>query len=137
MADERHYVVVLRARSTARFKPEEGVEVLLGAGSDSTPAVRVRLRTRWVEEGHEAPMPRELWIEGRGSASSLDEAVSKIAPMGRYLSAILSFTANTPVDVPDVHIAFDATPGSPDREFLEFFIPDESGLPSEGRIARP
>lgn len=133
---QKTYVVVLRARSSARFMPEEGFEVSFGDVPGSFGSVRFRVRTRWVDEGHEAPIPRELWIEGRGPAPSLDHAVANFGATGRVFSNLLSFTADTSVEVPEVHVAYDATPGVSEREFLEVFMPDERGHPREGRIAR-
>ncbi|MCA1702087.1 MAG: hypothetical protein LC808_01970 [Actinobacteria bacterium] len=137
VGSQKTYVVVLRARSSARFMPEEGFEVFFGDVPGSAGPVRFRVRTRWVDEGHEAPMPRELWIEGRGPAPSLDHAVAKFGATGHLFRNLLSFTANTSVEVPEVHVAYDATPGATEREFLEVFMPDERGHPREGRIARP
>lgn len=94
------------------------------------------MQTRWVDEGHEAPTPRELWIEARGPAPSLDHAASKFGAIGRYLSTLLSFTANVEVGMPEVHIAYDASSGQEEREFLEVFLPDERGHLKEGRIAK-
>jgi hypothetical protein len=133
---QRTYNVVLRARSAARFKPEEGNEFLFASVPDCQGAVRFRTRTRWVNEGHEAPLPRELWIEGRGPAPSLDLAVSRFTAIARYLTTLIAFTANTQVGTPEAHIAFDATNGERDRDFLEVFLPDERGHPSEGRLVQ-
>jgi hypothetical protein len=130
------YVVVLRARSAARFKPEEGGEFFLSSVPDCAGPVRFRLRTRWADEGHDAPVPRELWVEARGSAPSLDHAVSRFTAVARYLTTLVAFTANTQVGVPEPHIAYDASDGSPRREFLEVFVPDERGHPSEGRLIK-
>lgn len=61
---EAEYVVVLRARSSARFLPEEGWELNL----DSVPglglgAVRVRAFTRWAPYG-ESSVPSDPWSLG-------------------------------------------------------------------------
>src|SRR5437870_5294458 len=61
---QKTYVVVLRARSSARFLPENGFETFFGDVPGCAGPVRFRLRSRWVDEGHEAPIPRELWIRG-------------------------------------------------------------------------
>jgi hypothetical protein len=70
---------VLRARSSARFLPEEGWELILDAapGLDLGPA-RVRTFTRRVTDGGH-PLPRELIVEVRGHAASLDGAITKFA----------------------------------------------------------
>ena len=135
-AKQRTYVLVLRARSSVRFFPNEGFEVFFGNIPGAAGPVRIRLRTRWVDEGHEAAIPRELWIEARGPAPSLDDAVAKFGASGRFFSNLLALTANTSVDLPEVHVAYDASEGTKEREFLEVFLPDERGHPREGRMVQ-
>jgi hypothetical protein len=60
-----------------------------------------------------------------------------LLPPGRFLATLLAFCANTAVETPEVHIAYDASEGSTEREFMEVFLPDEGGHPREGRLARP
>jgi hypothetical protein len=127
--EQRTFIIVLRAPSSARFKPEEGQEIFLPNLPGIAGTVRLRLRTRWVDEGFEAPIPRELWIEALGPAPSLDEAVSKFSAAGRLLATLLAFCANAAVGTPEVHIAYDASAGRTEREFLEVFLPDERATP--------
>lgn len=130
------YIVVLRARSSARFLPEEGWElnlsevVQLGLGP-----VRVRTFTRWVANG-ERSLPRELIVEVRGQAISLDEAAAKFGMIARPIATIAGFVANVRVGPLEVHLAYDCTAGSTERLFLETFLPDERGAVTEGRIIR-
>ncbi|MGN9909365.1 hypothetical protein ACTMTJ_17615 [Phytohabitans sp. LJ34] len=56
--------------------------------------------------------------------------------MARYLAALLAFTANTQVGIPETHLAYDASDGVTHRDFLEVFVPDERGHPGEGRLVR-
>jgi hypothetical protein len=133
---QRTYIVVLRARSSARFLPEEGFSVSFNDVPGCAGPVRFGLRTRWVDEGHAAPLPRELWIEARGPAPSLDHAITVFGSFGRSFANLLAFTANTPAETPEVHLAYDATPGVTEREFVEIFLADERGHPREGQIAR-
>jgi hypothetical protein len=133
---KKTFIVVLRARSSARFKPEEGQEISFSGLPGIAGTLRLRVRTRWVDEGFEAPTPRELWIEALGPAQSLDEAVAKSSAAARLLATLLAFCANTAVETPEVHIAYDASEGCTEREFMEVFLPDEKGQPREGRLAR-
>jgi hypothetical protein len=57
--------------------------------------------------------------------------------LARYLAAIVAFTANVQTGVPEVHIAYDSTPGEARRDFMEVFLPDEQGAPSSGRRIEP
>jgi len=136
LLQQRTYVVVLRARAAARFLPNEGFEASFDDVPRCNGTVRTRLRTRWVDEGHDAPLPRELWIEARGPAPSLDDAVTMFGSSGRFFGNLLAFTTNTAVETPEVHVGFDATDGNEEREFLEVFVPDQRGHPSEGKIVR-
>ena len=133
---QHNFIVVLRARSSARFRPEAGQEFFISGLPGIVGTVRMRLRTRWVDEGFEAPTPRELWIEALGPAPTLDEAIAKFSAAGRLLATLLAFCANTSVKTPEVHIAYDASSGCTERAFLEVFLPDERGHPREGRLAQ-
>ncbi len=136
MTEWSQYVVVLRALSSARFLPEEGWELNL----DAVPglglgAIRVRAFTRWVASG-ESSMPRELVVEVRGRAVSLDEAISKFEVIARPVATMIGFVANVRVGPLEVHLAYECAAGSRERPFLEVFVPDERGAVTEGRIVR-
>jgi hypothetical protein len=130
------YVVVLRARSAARFLPEEGWELLLDAvpGLGLGP-VRIRAATRWVAVGGHT-LPRELIVEVRGHATSLDEAVAKFGTVARPIATMAGFVANVRIEELDVHLAYDSTPGKTERAFAEVFLPDEQGGVTDGRFIR-
>jgi hypothetical protein len=129
------YVVVLRTRSAARFLPEEGCELVLNVPNLDLQGVRVRTFTRWVDEGGKE-LPRELIIEVRGHAGSLDEAAAKFSVIARLIATMAGFVANVRVGALELHLAYDSTPSFVDREFLETFVPDERGTVSAGRIIR-
>jgi hypothetical protein len=129
------YVVVLRAPSAARFLPEEGWELVLNAPNLDLEGIRVRTFTRWVNEAGKE-IPRELVVEVRGYAGSLDEATAKFGAVARPIATVVGFVANVRVGSLEVHLAYDCTPSSDHREFLEVFVADERGRVSEGRIIR-
>lgn len=128
------YVVVLRARSAARYLPEGGFEFnVAGAPALVIGAVRIRAFTRWVAAGNDQ-LPRELTIEVRGLADSLDEATERFYRMAQPVALMTSFVANVRVGVPEVFLAYECTPDSTERPFLEVFLPDETGGVSDGRM---
>ena len=127
------YAVVLRARSSARFLPEEGCEFNLTQPGPDPGQVRVRTFTSWVASG-EHSLPRELIVEVRGRVPSLDEAVTKFPMVARPIATMAGFVANVRVGPADVHLAYDCTADHDEREFLEAFLADEQGGVSEGRI---
>lgn len=132
---QSEYIVVLRARSSAKFLPEEGWELFMSVPRLDLQGVRVRTFTRWVDEGG-IQLPRELVLEVRGHAGSLDEAVGKFAALARPIATVVAFVANVQVGALEVHLAYDCAPSGEDREFLETFLSDERGAVSEGRIIR-
>jgi len=117
------YIVVLRAPSSARFVPEDGWELNLAVPSLDLDAVRVRCYTRWVDDGP-LSLPRELVLELKGPAGSLDEAVTKFAMIARQVANMIGFVTNVLVGPPEVHLAYDASPASEERGLLEVFIAD-------------
>ncbi len=96
--------------------------------------VQFIFRTRYVNEGLEDAVPREMWIEARGEANcSLDDAMREYARVANLLGPVISFAANAPVGHMDIHLAYDATPDLDRHEFFENFLPDERGRPRSGR----
>lgn len=136
MTDLREYVVVLRASSAARFLPEKGCRLDLDDIEGVEGRLEVKLRTRWVNSGFEAPIPRELWIEARGKFASVDNAAALASAVSSSLCVLLAFCANTYVGTPELHLAFDASADCSEREFVQSFLPDETGLIKEGRIVK-
>jgi hypothetical protein len=120
-----------------RFRPEQGSVFTFQDMPDAHGDLVLRIRTRWVDDGHEEPLPRELWLEGKLRADSMDEAISIATRCARLLVAIGAFCANVRSGIPEVHLAYDSTPGQDEHEFMEVFLPDETGMPSEGRLVEP
>jgi hypothetical protein len=67
------YIAVYRARSAARFFPNEGLGMTVSSPQLPLGPVRFRSITRWVGE-EPLSLPRELIVEARGPAASLDDA---------------------------------------------------------------
>jgi hypothetical protein len=134
----KDYVVVLQAEAAARLMPEVAVQVpmngLPGAVGGQT---TFRVRTKWEDIGLEHPTPRHLWIEARLTANSIDDAIRLASAASQPLALAAAFVANAATGVPEVHLAFDATDGAAEREFLEVFIADRIGLPGEGSALDP
>ena len=91
--------------------------------------VQVRISTRWDDPGLDHPVPRELWMAVRSMAPSIDAAVRSAANAASAIAMIISFCVNAVVEPPALHVAFNSTVGLSRREFMEAFVPDESGLP--------
>jgi hypothetical protein len=81
-------------------------------------------------------VPRELIVEVRGRAGSLEEAAGKFQLIASPIGTLTGFTANVKVSPLQVHLAYESTAGAADRPFLEVFLPDEQGAVPDGRLVR-
>ncbi len=125
------YVVVLESSSASRFGlVQPSLEFVMPTPYES---VKLLFRTKHLNEGYDALVPRRLWIDARGPAPSLDEAIDTFRAMARALVNLISFSANASVDVPDPALAFDITPGIDKREFRQVYMSDVQGIPRQGR----
>ena len=106
------YVVVLRARSAPRFAGGRLRVQHRGTGPSSRPCASPDIH------GEAAPgyaLPRELIVEVRGPAPSLDEAVMKFATIARPIATMAGFVANVQVGLLEVHLACDCAPDHDNR----------------------
>lgn len=128
------YVVVMGADADAWFLPEDGPMQVLAVRSPVGP-FDITLQTRFVDEGHTASVPREMWVEARGSAETdLKAAINAYANASAGLLPIIAFAANAYVDDLELKIAYDATETSTQRAFFQSFVREEGGtVPRPGR----
>jgi hypothetical protein len=82
-----------------------------------------------VDEGFDAKVPRELWVEARGRAPSLDDALDAFyAPSGNIMK-VIGIVANAATGSLHRRLAFSAEGGDTEHEFAQDFFPLETGLP--------
>lgn len=125
------FITVLRAPSSALLLPDEGFEI-----NFPQQATRVRLRTQWQHRGLEHPVPGDLWVEVRGENASLDVAVQRHASLARGVATFVAFVANAAVEPLEIELAYDATEGRTEREYLQVFIREASPIPKGGRFVQ-
>lgn len=128
------YVVVIRAGSRLRFSPRENLQINAIIASRH---VTFTFQTRYIEDNFEAAVPREIWIEARGQAESLNEAVEFFTNFANSILSVISFCANGYAGECIFHLAYDNTPQKNEREFFEQFVSDEKGLPLPSRVIKP
>ena len=127
-ADSSEYTVLLRSRSGARVRLGYYIDISDfpdGMGGQ----VQVRISTRWEDLGLDYPVPRELWMAIRSKAPDVDAAVRSATNAASALAMIISFCVNAVVEPPALHVVFNSTEGLSRREFMEVFVPGESGHP--------
>jgi len=130
----RPYIVVLKGSSSVRFPNGSGTHLRL-----NTPIglVEAFITTNWQDLGLKHPVPRELWFELRLLHRSIDEAIEQAQVITAGLVPIISYATNAEIGQVEPHLAYDNAQGLNRREFIEYFLPDESGLLSPTRQTDP
>jgi hypothetical protein len=130
-ASHKQYVVVYRAVSALRFT-EDGYFKFNGVRTPNG-TVDLTFGTRYDDAGFESKIPRELWIDARGSAPSLEHAINDFGASASMFLQLLTVSENAAIFHPAVHLAYDASEGATERDFFQSFLVDERGIP---RITR-
>jgi hypothetical protein len=126
------FVAVLRARSRAKVRREDPNLVVMGLPSPIGPLTIV-VRTRYDEAEFGIPVPRELWVEVRGEADTLDQGVDAAGRAAASLVPVLALTANAAIGDLEPHLAFETTNDTNERAFFQSTVEDERGMPPPGR----
>lgn len=122
------FVVVARAASALYFPPAGHFRVR----SFPSPLgpLEVLFRTRQVMvEGITEPVPKGLWVEIRGQAPGLREAIDVFPQIAQLIVPVLSLVANAPTEDLVPELAFDCSPGDIERDFFQQFVFEERFLP--------
>src|SRR4051812_43146651 len=109
--DETLWVTVVSAESTARFE-DEPIPMQISPFTTPLGPVTITLRTRWSEERYESLVPRELWVDVRGTtAGGLDESATMFVRAADAILTTVAVAANCAIAPPEAKLAFDNTPG--------------------------
>ena len=109
MLNARH-IFVARAASSVRFAPED--VIVINEVPSGAHRATVIVRTRYSEEGFTKPLPRELWIEARGSMPSFDQAIVDLTNAPQMILPAIAFCVNAPVDDPELELALEVSDDS-------------------------
>ena len=127
-----NYVVVIRAGSRLRFASDEQLSISLDGGS-----TLMTFQTRYIDEGFETHVPRDMWIDVRGSANSIKEAVTAFTNSANFFCGLVSLCSNGYAGDVRYHLAYDNTSGKTERDFFEQFVENERGAPTPSRLVKP
>jgi hypothetical protein len=130
-ASSSEFIVVLRASSAAFFGHQTSMRVRAPQAAGD---LILTFQTRFLDKGLEQPLPGDLWIEARGPAASIENAISTFGGIAATITPVIAFIANASVGRLEPELAFDSTRGRTERDFLQVFVPDERNLLSHGRI---
>jgi hypothetical protein len=132
----REYIVVFRAPAALRF--EENSPLAVRCLTKSFGSITVTFRTRYDQDGSlDTSIPRELWIDARGHATGINDAINEFGMAVSRLIPVVAVSENTAILELHTHLAFENTSGATEREFFQSFVPDERGMPRISIRAKP
>lgn len=131
------YTVVIRcSESLLRIPAERGIRIAPMRSPHGNYELTLLQRTEQVPH-IKTPIPRELWIQVRGPAPSLEVAINiAVASASDYVRQF-AFGANAWHGLVGVHLAYESTDGSTERQFFQNWVVDERGLPRVAREVDP
>jgi hypothetical protein len=127
----KEFVVVMRGPSAVMYKPAETLSVQ-DVPSDIGP-VDIVYTTRYLNREPDVTMPGHLWIDIRGDAHTLDEALVPFANAGLSMLPVLALSTNAAIGEPEIELGFDNTAGITERDYFQSYIPPERDIPHTAR----
>jgi hypothetical protein len=128
------YTVVLRcAESQIRIPTGGGILISPITSDYGNYELRITTRTDTMD-GIRCPIPRELWMEVRGPAPTLEIAINIASAIANEYGRLIAFASNAWQGLLDVHLAYESSPGSRSRIFFQNWVNDERGLPRAARL---
>jgi hypothetical protein len=125
-----NYVVVLRSPSAVVFLPGDFLRVNVPSERGTT---IVTIQTRYQNIGLQHPLPGHLWVDCRGPAKSIEEAVSIFGNVAGSIIPIIAFSTNAAIDELEPELVFDNTANINVRDFLQSMLADERPPLRSGR----
>ncbi|MEJ0100379.1 MAG: hypothetical protein WDO12_11860 [Pseudomonadota bacterium] len=130
----RQFTVVLRCSESAiRIPQGKAIQIAPINTPFGDYQLSIVTRTEKVPE-FKTPFPRELWIEVKGAAPSLEDAAKMAFACADEYVRIAGFAANAWHGLLDLHLAFDSTRGNRRREFFQNWVFDERGIVRSARL---
>ncbi|MCH7928853.1 MAG: hypothetical protein IID03_12875, partial [Candidatus Dadabacteria bacterium] len=130
---EHQYVVIIRGSSGVIFEEQQSFTV--NQFLQDNKRVDLVFRTRYTKiKGVDGLIPRGIWIDARGSASSINEAINIFSNASLAIAGFFSFCVNAPIGDLEPEIAYDNTPKLKKREYFQQFLADERIRPYAGRL---
>lgn len=125
----KKFVVVGKARSSAIFEQGEFIDLNVHFGGRRA---AFRIATRFSDlQGTDVPLG--IFVETRGEAESLSEAVEFFTNNANSILGIVALSVNVCIDNLEYELAFEATEGVTEREFFQNLLPD---VPRPGPATR-
>lgn len=129
----RQFVVAMKVSAAARFRRNEPA-LRVTNWPTTAGVVDLTFRTLYDHDEYGAWVPREMWVDATGTAEDLETAIESSLEAASSLLPVIGLACNAPIgDDLDAEIAYESTPGQPERPFRQLFRKAQRGLPLQGR----
>jgi hypothetical protein len=129
----RMYTVVMRCReSLIRIPAGHAIRIAPLESNHGNYELTLQQRSEQVPHIKTA-IPRELWVEVKGPAPSIEVAIDVALGSANDYVRQLAVAANAWQGLLSVHLAYDSTDAAVERQLFQNWVVDERGLP---RVAR-
>jgi hypothetical protein len=126
------FTAVLRAAARAKVRYDDPPLILASYPTPVGP-VTLTFRTRYDQEEFGIPVPRELWVEATGEATTLEAGINASWQAAATMVPVIAMTTNAAIGDLYPHLAFETTAGVEDRAFFQSTVDTERGIPPPGR----
>lgn len=126
------FTAVLRAAARAKVRNDDPPLILANYPTPIGP-VTLTVRTRYDHEEFGIPVPRELWVEGIGEASTLEDGLNASWQAAATMVPVIAMSTNAAIGDLYPHLAFETTESVEDRAFFQSTVNTERGIPTPGR----
>ena len=133
---EKTFVVGLQS-DTGLYFPNDATLTVQDFPSEIGLIDLVFSTNRMFADGFSNPIRVGLWIDVRGPAPSLSDAVETFGNVARGMAAILSVAANVGIQEPTADLAYETTSGSSQREYWSRSAPEYEFPSGFGRAIIP
>lgn len=131
IAQPKQFIVVFRASSAPIIPFGHNFRINVPA---SLGTIMLTFQTRYVDKGLEHPLPGDMWIDARGPAGSIEEAVSTFGNAAGSIIPVMTLSTNAAINDLEPELAYESTPGIEIKSYLQSMLPDEMPIIHRGRI---
>ena len=124
------FVVVFRVPSAPFFAKGTSLSLRIVYEGEE---IRATFRTRHIDVGIAEPLLGHLWIDARGHANGIEDAVSRFGGAVDSIVPLIAFCSNAAIADMEPELAFNNTLNLSKREFFQQFVPQERPLIHAGR----
>lgn len=131
MSKDKKYIVILRANASVRIKDTEGVAEVSFRGKNSDYKLTI---SDQFQEIQNVKIHSFLQIEFELNHTDIEQAILEAVNFSNFILSLFCFVSSAEVSPAKVHIAYDITSDSTDREHVQYVYLDTIPISNKRNI---